>query len=221
MSGVEAAASLFGSDEPGSDPFATLGADPAAHSSTDDLFSGDGVSSDSGFLTTSQNDSPFTATENQPQDTQLYSLPESNPGYTITSAYNPPAPPNSSQQGWYDHHGRWQSYEHQQQQHETPNSIVRTCLVPAVLHDSQLTRVLKLHQRATAPKSNVLELGICTTLTLQLRHNHLTTPTLRNLLTITFLYNHRYRQPQVTAHIFILLPRSKPHYTLTELKQRN
>ncbi|GLB34938.1 putative involved in the initiation of assembly of the COPII coat required for the formation of transport vesicles from the endoplasmic reticulum (ER) and the selection of cargo molecules [Lyophyllum shimeji] len=114
MNGVEAAASLFGSEEPASDPFATLGAGPAAQSSAHDLFNEDGASGASDFLNASQD--PFTSGNNAEQDTsQYYTQPESTANYFTASNYTDSGASGTNQQGWYDQQGHWQSYEQPEQ----------------------------------------------------------------------------------------------------------
>ncbi|KAG5642961.1 hypothetical protein DXG03_001843 [Asterophora parasitica] len=90
MNGVEAAASLFGSDEPGSDPFASLGAETAPQSSADDLFNGVEPSGHSDFLNASEGHDLFATGHDAAQDAaQFYTQPQqdSSVGHSTTSAY--------------------------------------------------------------------------------------------------------------------------------------
>ncbi|KAF8077931.1 Sec23-binding domain of Sec16-domain-containing protein [Lyophyllum atratum] len=115
MNGVEAAASLFGSDEPASDPFATLGEDTAPRSSAEDLFNEGGVSSNSNSLFDPQGGDLFAAGDSTAQDTsQFYTQPESTSGYSTAGTYTHSGADSTSQQGWYDQQGQWQNFEQQQ-----------------------------------------------------------------------------------------------------------
>ncbi|KAF5380963.1 hypothetical protein D9615_003970 [Tricholomella constricta] len=149
MNGVEAAASLFGSDEPASDPFASLGADTAPQSSADDLFSGDGASNDSDFLNTSPDHGPFAAEDNTAQDTsQFYIQSDLNSGYSTAGTYTHLGA-GRSQQGWYDQQGQWQSLEQQQ-------SVEPNLSTPALEHHNsqQLSNTASNPYEPYAPTSN-------------------------------------------------------------------
>jgi len=106
MSGVEAAASLFGSDEPGSDPFASLGADTSFSTPADNLFLGESDTSyaaanGDSFDIPSQNDT-FPAAES------TYPSYSSSTTTAVSAQHDPYAQPQNaytaqSYQGGYDY----------------------------------------------------------------------------------------------------------------------
>ena len=113
MTNVESAASLFGSDESGPDPFASLGSDLPEHTSNDvagqgpfpsenhnvaaDLFGQDDSSASVAHSTwsgsTSRNPYPYDASTHSQE-------------HTPANAYG-----DQYTKGWYDEHGQWQTYE--------------------------------------------------------------------------------------------------------------
>jgi hypothetical protein len=112
MNGVEAAASLFGSEEPSSDPFAALGTDTAPQSSSGDLFYGDGAFGTPDFLDpqTTHNAEVNSALEPvQPYTQQESTIADVD--YT-SSSYTPDlGAATASQQGWYDEQGQSNYFE--------------------------------------------------------------------------------------------------------------
>ncbi|RDB21051.1 COPII coat assembly protein sec16 [Hypsizygus marmoreus] len=121
MNGVEAAASLFGPEEPSSDPFAALGADTAPQPSTNDLFQGDGASGQPDFLSPGDTGLLDAGDNAAPDASHLYTHTEVTTGYSASSSYLGAG--STSQQGWYDEHGHWQNYE---QTHAVVQSTLAT-----------------------------------------------------------------------------------------------
>ena len=114
MTSVESAASLFGSDENGPDPFASLGSDYPEHTSNDaagqgpshpeqnynvaaDIFGQDDSSASAAHSTWSGS----TSQDPYPYDTSTHSH-ENTPANAYGDEYA---------KGWYDVHGQWQTYE--------------------------------------------------------------------------------------------------------------
>ncbi|KAG6814357.1 hypothetical protein H0H92_010943 [Tricholoma furcatifolium] len=106
MNGVEAAASLFGPDEPASDPFASLGGETDPESSTDNLFNADGAPRDVDFFSTSQGGQDvYGAPDNSTPDTSQHY------GQSQSTSY----PTNSTgQEGWYNQQSSGNGYASQQ-----------------------------------------------------------------------------------------------------------
>ncbi|KAG6866929.1 hypothetical protein C0991_003845 [Blastosporella zonata] len=116
MNSVEAAASLFGSDEPGSDPFASLGGETAPESSADSLFN-DGASSNFDIYNNGSQDADLfaaTASNSAQATSQYHTQPEATPTHTAHNAYAPLNTDNSRQEGWYDQQGLGHAYAPQQ-----------------------------------------------------------------------------------------------------------
>lgn len=101
MNGVEAAASLFGSDEPSSDPFAALGSDTTPQSSSGDPFYDDGASGSSDVLSPETTYSIEGTTA--PDALQLYTQQEPvHTGYTPSPYTLGLGATTATQQGWYE-----------------------------------------------------------------------------------------------------------------------
>lgn len=121
MNGVEAAASLFGPEEPASDPFAALGtnADSPARPATDDLFQRHGASTAPDFLTPAlDNSDSFGAPENSAAQAPQYHAQQKpraqDYGYSpdpYATNLNAGGTGQDQVQGWYDEHGQWHHYE--------------------------------------------------------------------------------------------------------------
>lgn len=113
MNGVEAAASLFGPEEPSSDPFAALGAEPAPQTPNNDLFAGEGASNPSHFANTSlHEDDLFSAEDNGAQDASLfYTQPDPTSGYSTSGSHASGSAESTSQQGYFNQQSQWQNYE--------------------------------------------------------------------------------------------------------------
>lgn len=101
MNGVEAAASLFGSEEPVSDPFAALGELQSSH---EDPFPANGASYSSYSDVTAQHSNPINLENTAaPPAFHGYSqqgLHSQNSSYP-TGSYAPDLGGSTSQQGWY------------------------------------------------------------------------------------------------------------------------
>lgn len=117
MSGLEAAASLFGSEDAGSDPFASLGSDDqppiAAHGANDDLFSVNDVSTAPDFLVSFQAYSGPTVSQDP-----VFQPAEQHSSWPETNGYDPnlqSVPPTSEQS--YGGYGTQSSYDEQWQSH--------------------------------------------------------------------------------------------------------
>ncbi|KAG6818100.1 hypothetical protein H0H87_000004 [Tephrocybe sp. NHM501043] len=126
MNGVEAAASLFGSDEPGSDPFASLGGETAPEYSSDNLFNVDGASNNFAFYDNSSQDVNVTAAvqdSSAPDTSQYYTHPDTASGYGTHNAYASLVTDTSGQEGWYDQQGNGQAYA--PQSYPTPSPADR------------------------------------------------------------------------------------------------
>jgi hypothetical protein len=113
MNGVEAAASLFGSEDPASDPFASLGTDTTSQP--------DSTSIAPDFLIPDPHSSNlFGADENALPDTSqsnTWSEPPK-PNYDYNhGAYSQELSVGGSgydqSQGWYDDQGQWHGYDQQ------------------------------------------------------------------------------------------------------------
>ena len=121
MNSVESAASLFGSDDTGPDPFAVLGSDKPEmttghttndvqgetlsafdHPGTDDaaanLFSSEDSSSSSQY---------GSGLEPKSQDPYAYEASAYSQVPNSSASYN-----DQQVQGWYDEHGQWQTHQH-------------------------------------------------------------------------------------------------------------
>jgi hypothetical protein len=99
MNGEQAAASLFGPEDPASDPFATLGSEPSP-APQDDFFS-------SHIESKAPNDSAFHPVYDQPSAEQFNFAP----GITTVPQ------PESEASGWYDQYGQWQQQQQQGLEH--------------------------------------------------------------------------------------------------------
>jgi hypothetical protein len=101
MNGVEAAASLFGLEEPASDPFATLGEPLTSH---EDLFPATSVSYSSYHSATAQHSNPIniesTATL-PPQEYTQQELQLQNSSYPAGDYALDLGAESTSQHGWY------------------------------------------------------------------------------------------------------------------------
>ncbi|KAH7871832.1 Sec23-binding domain of Sec16-domain-containing protein [Lentinula edodes] len=122
MSGLEAAASLFGSEDAGSDPFASLGSDDqppiAAHGANDDLFSVNDVSAAPDFSVSSQAYSGPAVSQDP-----VFQPAEQHSSWPETNGYDPnlqSVPPTSEQS--YGGYGAQSSYDEQWQSHSQPAS---------------------------------------------------------------------------------------------------
>ncbi|KAG5638379.1 hypothetical protein H0H81_000390 [Sphagnurus paluster] len=135
MNGVEAAASLFGSEELGSDPFASLGGVPP-QSSENDLFSGDGASTNSGFLDGPQPSDLFPLEDISAQDAYQYNTQTYN-GYSTNSTYSDMAAGTTSQTGWYSSQGSSQNYPQPPQSTEAKLNTTAESYAPQ--HEYQST----------------------------------------------------------------------------------
>lgn len=120
MSTVEAAASLFGADDPAADPFATLGADTTSPSVNDDLVENPGQPDVSQIFDTTIQDSsnlfdaevPFVQEVSQyhyePTTHDAYSYDSSAYSQSLSTGYsNDDVPAQTS----YDAHNQWPTHE--------------------------------------------------------------------------------------------------------------
>ncbi|KAF5391379.1 hypothetical protein D9757_001871 [Collybiopsis confluens] len=110
MSGLEAAASLFGSDDSNSDPFSTLGSEslssPAPHNPNDDLFAVNDTSSASDFFAAPQSYSEHSTQQGAPLPSQ-----EQPSQWQETSSYGPsPDRHYGDPQSVQNHTEHWQNY---------------------------------------------------------------------------------------------------------------
>lgn len=129
MTGVESAASLFGSDESGPDPFASLGSDPAEHTSTQSSHDAGGqgpLESEQNYNVAAdlfgQDDSSASAAHSTwsgstSQDPYAYDASTHSQEHPSANAYG-----DQYAQGWYDEHGQWQTYETSHTDHTSGSS---------------------------------------------------------------------------------------------------
>lgn len=99
MNGVEAAASLFGPEEPASDPFATLGESQTSH---EDLFPVTAASYSSYPSATAQHSNPINTTATLPyQEYTQEGLQPQNSSHTAGGYVPDLGAASSSQHEWY------------------------------------------------------------------------------------------------------------------------
>lgn len=122
MNSVESAASLFGSDDAGPDPFAALGSDGAETTSKQSAHNSQGQPP----LSSEQHDphnvaaSLFGQEDSSNAEQAAWSEPTSQDPYAYNaSAYsqdqsNGYGYDDRQAQGWYDEHGQWQTYPYTQ-----------------------------------------------------------------------------------------------------------
>ncbi|KAG5342761.1 hypothetical protein C0989_008711 [Termitomyces sp. Mn162] len=132
MNGAEAAASLFGSEEPDSDLFASLGdAAPVSSNGNDNLFNPDAPNNDD-FFNTPQGDHVVVSDNDVPDTSQYYIQPQATSAYPTDSSYTLLNTDTTSQDGWYGQQGQGHIYA-PQQNYSTP---VRDSYAP-VVHPQQ------------------------------------------------------------------------------------
>ena len=112
MSTVEAAASLFGPEEPASDPFATLGTDTPASPSTNDPFIGHENIPPSDFFGLGPDRSFPSHTGEAPSDSRSGPAAFGPYDSQVASYSQDPSSANYSQaQGWHDELGKFRVHE--------------------------------------------------------------------------------------------------------------
>lgn len=140
MASVEAAASLFGPEDPASDPFASFVSSPendaTVQQKTEDLFAAHDTSAGLDFFQSDANSSSFPAVqENEAVNSDPYAAwPEPTAaqdfGYNsdpYSQDQNLGASYSQLQQGTYDEHGQW----HESQQHVSESVLTRKSLHPS------------------------------------------------------------------------------------------
>ncbi|KAG6890682.1 hypothetical protein C0995_005054 [Termitomyces sp. Mi166 len=115
MNGVEAAASLFGSEEPGSDPFASLGVEAAPVSSDGNNSLFNAASNNVDFFNAPQDSPPAVSGNDVPDTSQYYTQTQAAASaYPTDNSYTPFNADNASQDGWHGQQGQGHTYTPQQ-----------------------------------------------------------------------------------------------------------
>ncbi|KAE9391652.1 hypothetical protein BT96DRAFT_888541 [Gymnopus androsaceus JB14] len=152
MSGLEAAASLFGSEDPASDPFASLGSDSqppsATHQANDDLFAVNDASSPPEFLADPQ-------VYPEPASTQdaVFQPAEQHNSWPETNSYDS-VPQNTTEQNYgaqqpvQNYGEQWQGYSQQTSYNSAYNAYA-----PSQYNNSQIAAAPQAYSAIPPSKS--------------------------------------------------------------------
>ncbi|KAG6900882.1 hypothetical protein C0993_010000 [Termitomyces sp. T159_Od127] len=115
MNGVEAAASLFGSEESGSDPFASLGGEtaPGPSNGNDNLFDAEVAPNSVDFADALRDDHAAVSGNDVPDASQYFQRQETSV-YLTNSSHTHLNTGNTNQDGWYAQQGQEHTYKPQQ-----------------------------------------------------------------------------------------------------------
>lgn len=120
MNGAEAASSLFGPEEPASDPFASLGEESNSQPAASDLFNSNGAAStfDFGPLGDQYSEQPLSS-NTQAQAPQTYAQPASH-GFS-SDPHSMGSNASTANQGaaehWGGEHSQWDGQKYGQEHH--------------------------------------------------------------------------------------------------------